>query len=208
MRVLGICGSPRRKESTTRYALSQALSAVQEADSRIEIDLLELSLFSYSGCRGCDTRCRETLDCAIQDDFTRHLIPLLKEEGLNGLILGSPVYFGSVTAQMKAFMDRSVVFRRNGFGLSHLAAGVLTVGKSRHGGQELAALDLIKYALIQGMVVVPDAPPTSHFGGLLWSGGKQGIERDHTGLESARNLGRNIARVVAGLSPDCSSASS
>lgn len=196
MKILGICGSPKGKNSTTRFALEKALEAAEKAG--VATQMLELRNFQFGGCRDCGT-CREELDCSLDDDFKHSLLPLLQEEDIKGMIYASPVYFGSVTAQMKAFIDRCVSFRRNGFVFQDRVAGVLTVGKSRHGGQELAAMDLVKNCLIQGMTVVPDRAPTSHFGGMLWSGHPDGIKKDQMGIETAENLGQRVAEIVIKL---------
>jgi multimeric flavodoxin WrbA len=196
MKVLGICGSPKKKNSTTLFALKKAMSAVEE--SGLKSQMLVLSQYSFSGCVDCGT-CRKKLDCSIDDDFKNSILPVLKDNEIKGMIYASPVYFGGVTWLMKAFLDRSLLFRRNDFKFEDRVAGVLTVGKSRHGGQELAALDLVKNCLIHGMIVVPDRPPTSHFGGMLWSGIPEGIENDQMGIETAVNLGKKVAEIVKRL---------
>jgi multimeric flavodoxin WrbA len=57
-------------------------------------------------------------------------------------------------SQLKAFFDRAVSFRRNGFRWENLISGALSVGRSRHGGQELTLFDIHRAALINGMIVV------------------------------------------------------
>jgi multimeric flavodoxin WrbA len=196
MKVLGICGSPKKKNSTTLFALKRAMAEVEE--SGLEPQMLDLSQYSFSGCVDCGA-CRKQLDCSIDDDFKHIILPVLKDPQIKGMIYASPVYFGGVTWLMKAFMDRSLLFRRNDFQFEDRVAGVLTVGKSRHGGQELAAMDLVKNCLIHGMIVVPDRSPTSHFGAMLWSGITDGIKNDQMGLETAVNLGKKVAEIVKKL---------
>lgn len=196
MKVVGICGSPKKQNSTTAFGLNKALESVEACGVRTE--LIELSRYSFQGCIDCG-KCRKEYTCSLDDDFTRELIPLLKDDDIKGIILASPVYFGGVTHLMKAFIDRCVVFRRNGFRFEGLVAAALTVGRSRNGGQELALMDLIKNSLIQGMTVVADASPTSHFGGILWSGNEQGIENDRPGIETAQNMGKRVGETVKKL---------
>ena len=196
MKVLGICGSPKKRNSTTLFALKKAMLAVEE--SGLKSQMLVLSQYSFSGCVDCGT-CRKKLDCSIDDDFKNSILPVLKDNEIKGMIYASPVYFGGMTWLMKTFLDRSLLFRRNDFKFEDRVAGVLTVGKSRHGGQELAAMDLVKNCLIHGMIVVPDRPPTSHFGGMLWSGIPEGIENDQMGIETAVNLGKKVAEIIKKL---------
>ncbi len=196
MKVLGICGSPKKKDSTTMFALEKAMEAVKK--SGLETQILALSGYTFSGCRDCGL-CRSVLDCSIDDDFKQAILPVLKDPDIKGMIYASPVYFGGVSWLMKGFMDRSYPFRRNGFAFENRVAGVLTVGRSRHGGQELAAMDVVKNCLIHGMIVVSDAPPTSHFGGMMWSGIPDGIDTDEMGIETAANLGKKVAEIVGKL---------
>ena len=193
MKIIGISGSPKKKNSTTLFALTKAMEAIQAQN--IETEILDLSQYNISGCIDCGF-CRKKLDCSQRDDFKNVIIEKLNDSDVKGMILSSPVYFGGVTSQMKAFLDRCVMFRRNGFLFEDKIAGVLTVGRSRNGGQELAAMDLVKNCLIQGMIVVPDASPTSHFGGILWSGHADGVDKDVTGIKTAVNLGKKVAQIV------------
>jgi len=196
MKIVGICGSPKGENSTTRFALNKALGAAERLG--VTVQLIELKDYQFTGCQDCGL-CRKQLDCSLNDDFKHKLLNLFKEKEIKGMIYASPVYFGGVTAQMKAFMDRCIPFRRNGYLFEDRVAGVLTVGKSRHGGQELTAMDLVKNCLIHGMTVVPDRSPTSHFGGMLWSGHPDGIENDKAGIETAENLGKRVAEIALKL---------
>lgn len=193
MKVLGISGSPKKKNSTTLFMLGKAMEVVK--NSGLETQVVTLSDYDFSGCIDCGF-CAKNFDCSIDDDYKQKIFPILKDPEVKGIIYASPVYFGGVTWKMKAFMDRSVLFRRNSFKFENLIAGALTIGKSRHGGQELTALDLIKNCLIQGMVVVPDCSPTSHFGGMAWSGIEGGIEEDKMGIQTSENLGKKVAEMV------------
>ena len=193
-KILGICGSPNKENSTTLFALRKALDVC--ANEGFDTEIIELSKYRFGGCIDCGA-CKKKLTCSQKDDFKEQLIPKLSDPAIAGIIFASPVYFGGVTGQMKSFIDRAVIFRRNGFLFANKVAGALTVGRSRNGGQELASLDVIKAALIHGMVVVPDAAPTSHFGANLWSGHADGIEGDSSGQDTAVNLGINMARHAA-----------
>ena len=196
MKIVGICGSPKKNGSTTLVGLKRALAKVEDAG--IDTDIIELSNYNFSGCKACGA-CKKTGFCTIDDSFSNKLFNILDDPEIKGFIFASPVYFAGVTSQMKTFMDRSVVFRRRGFDWENKVAGVVTIGNSRNGGQELAGMDLVAYAMLHGMVVVPDASPTSHFGGLLHGGHVGGVEKDDVGLETADNLGRKISEIVLKL---------
>jgi len=193
MKVVGISGSPRKGKSTF-YALETCLQAAKEAVSGIETILVELSEMKINGCIACG-KCMKVLECSQEDDFVK-MIPILSDSELAALVIATPVYFGSMTSQCKAFLDRCVMFRRNGFLLRNKVGGVIAVGGVRNGGQELAIQAVQAAMLVQDMVVVSEGRPTSHYGATLWSGHPDGIEKDAFGLETARNLGKRVAEVA------------
>jgi multimeric flavodoxin WrbA len=194
MKIVGISCSPRKGKST-KYALDVCLQAVKEMVPDIETMLIELSEMKMNGCVACG-KCMKVLECSQEDDFTK-MIPILSDPELAGLVVATPVYFGSMTSQCKAFLDRCVMFRRNGFLLRDKVGGVIAVGGVRNGGQELAIQAVQAAMLVQDMVVVSEGRPTSHYGATLWSGHPDGIEKDTFGLETARNLGKRVAEVAA-----------
>ncbi len=196
MKVVGISCSPRKGKSTF-YALETCLQAAKEAASGVETILIELSEMKINGCIACG-KCMKVLECSQEDDFPK-MIPILSGSelaGLSALVIATPVYFGSMTSQCKAFLDRCVMFRRNGFLMRNKVGGVIAVGGVRNGGQELAIQAVQAAMLVQDMVVVSEGRPTSHYGATLWSGYPDGIEKDAFGLETARNLGKRVAEVA------------
>ncbi len=193
MKIVGISCSPRKGKST-KFALDVCLQAVKEMVPDIETMLIELPEMKMNGCLACG-KCMKVLECSQEDDFPK-MIPILSDPELAGLVVATPVYFGSMTSQCKAFLDRCVMFRRNGFLLRNKVGGVIAVGGVRNGGQELAIQAVQAAMLVQDMVVVSEGRPTSHYGATLWSGHPDGIEKDTFGLETARNLGKRVAEVA------------
>lgn len=196
MKVIGICGSPKKEGSTTLIGLKKAINEVQKQG--LESEIIELSKYKFFGCDACNN-CKKTGFCSIDDDFTNKILPMLDNNDNKGFIFASPVYFGGVTSQMKAFIDRCVVFRRRGYEWENKVAGVITIGNSRNGGQELAAMDLVTFSMIHGMIVVPDASPTSHFGGIMHAGCDGGVTNDRIGLETSTNLGKKVGEITLKL---------
>jgi multimeric flavodoxin WrbA len=194
MKIVGISCSPRKGKST-KVAMEVCLQAVKETAPEAETALVELAEMKINGCVACG-KCTKVLECSQEDDFA-NMIPILSNSELAGLVVGTPVYFGSMASQCKAFLDRCVMFRRNGFLLRSKVGGVVAVGGFRNGGQELTIQAVQAAMLVQDMVVVSEGRPTSHYGATLWSGHPDGIEKDTIGLETARNLGRRVAEVAA-----------
>ncbi len=188
VKVVGICGSPR-KNGNTEILLREALRAAE--DRGAETELIRLAGLDINPCRACDS-CKKTGECAIDDDLND---VIERAASADGIIIGSPVYFGSVTAQTKMFMDRTRPLR-SGFRLSDKVGGAVTVGGSRNGGQETACNDIHNFFLIHEAVVVGDAAPTAHYGGTGVGGARGDTEKDAQGLETAGNLGRKVASVA------------
>lgn len=197
-KILGVAASPR-KDKSTHYLLEECLAEIQSTSSKLtkplKTELLSLAGKQIGGCIACG-KCNKGVLCSQKDDF-QDIIPLLSDPELRGIVLATPVYMGSMTAQAKAFLDRSVLFRRNGFLFKNLIGGVLTVGGSRNGGQELTIQAVHAAMLIHDMILVGDG---LHFGGTAWSNHPEGYEADEAGRETARLTGKRIAETVVLMS--------
>lgn len=120
----------------------------------------------------------------------------------DGIIIGSPVYYGTVTAQTKAFMDRCRPLGRAGMLLNYKVGGAIAVGGCRHGGQEKTLGAIIDYFILSGIFPV-GLTNTLQVGatGVAWRKGK--IEEDFWILEhllgkvtpfnEAYRLGKKVA---------------
>lgn len=104
MRVLAVNGSPRKTWSTATL-LESALAGA--ASRGAETELIHLYDLTYKGCVSCFA-CKlkggkSYGRCACTDE----LAPLLDAvEEIDALILGSPIYFGAVSGEMRSFMER------------------------------------------------------------------------------------------------------
>ena len=156
MMVVGISGSPR-KAGNTEFLLVEALGAAQERG--IQTEKILCSDLRLDFCTDCGD-CSRGKPCSKEDDMA-HVLTIL--EKADGIIVASPVYFGSVTAQLKALFDRTIPFRRQGLKLKDKFGCGITVGGSRNGGQEKALDCIHSWMHIHGMIVVGD---NSHFGGI------------------------------------------
>ncbi len=154
--VAGISGSPR-KAGNTEFLLSEALSTAEERD--FETVRLLCSDLKVEFCTDCGD-CSKGKTCPKQDDMAKVLDWLEKADGI---IVASPVYFGSITAQLKAVFDRTIPLRRQGFKLKDKVGCAIAVGGARNGGQEKALDCVHAWMLVHGMIVVGD---DAHFGGI------------------------------------------
>ncbi|MBU0967523.1 MAG: flavodoxin family protein [Proteobacteria bacterium] len=100
MKVLVFNGSPRRG-GNTQVLLSAVAKGVESAGGEIEIiRLADLNISPCQSCGGCD----KTGICVVKDDMG---LLYEKIDQVKRIILASPIYFYGVTAQAKAFVDRS-----------------------------------------------------------------------------------------------------
>jgi multimeric flavodoxin WrbA len=105
MKVIGINGSPRKKWNTATL-LTNALDGA--ASKGADTELVHLYDLDFKGCISCFA-CK-TIDsphsgkCAVKDGLS----PLLEkiEKEADAIVLGSPIYFGSMTGEMRSFMER------------------------------------------------------------------------------------------------------
>jgi multimeric flavodoxin WrbA len=98
-KVLGISGSPRRG-GNTELLLDRVLEGAKVAGA--EIEKIVLNELDFCPCQECG-ECDKTGVCTIQDDMQE---VYQKLEGADAVILASPIFFGSLSAQAKMMIDR------------------------------------------------------------------------------------------------------
>ncbi len=104
MKTIAVNGSPR-KNWNTAILLENALKGAVSEGSKTE--LIHLYNLNFKGCISC-FKCKKHGGknfgkCAVKDDLT----PVLKKiDKADVLIIGSPIYIGSVSGEMKSFMER------------------------------------------------------------------------------------------------------
>ena len=210
--ILGISGSPRKDANTDRM-LQYALEAAKSVGD-IETETIYLRDYEIHNCKGCFACCREAgardggiHACALFRDGMDEIYPKLK--ACDGLIIASPVYFQSVSAQVKQFMDRTEGLLRYGtsqyqYGLQNKVGGGLVGGGNRNAGEELTMLELQAFFQVHDMIVVGsggEPTPGCYNGGACTTYPQKGDVRDavladELGMKSCRNLGIRVAKTV------------
>jgi multimeric flavodoxin WrbA len=99
MKVLGIMGSPR-VGGNSDILMDEALAGAKAAGADVEKIILDK--LKISGCHDCK-KCNETGICVIKDDMQEIHKKILEADAI---IHSCPVYFWSMTAQMKTYLDR------------------------------------------------------------------------------------------------------
>jgi len=191
IKIIGVACSPRRGK-TTAQALAICLDATREvAPDTIETELIELADLEIPGYIAAGI----PLKPGHKDDFG-DVAAKLVDGRVRGILIGTPVYFGSMTSLCKAFLDRCFALRARKFALANKVGGVVAVGGVRNGGQELTIQCVQSALLCQEMIVVGDGRPTCHTGATVWNSGNDDISQDEFGVGTVKNLGRRVAEVA------------
>ena len=194
IRIVGVSCSPREGK-TTATSVKAALDAAKKVDPRIETELIDLGGLEISGSLGGSTSADAQQP---KDDFDLMVLPRLRDPVPDGLIIGSPSYFRTMSAMCKAFLERIAVLRSPALLLANKPVGVLSVGAYRNGGQELV-IEQIQTAMLCHEVMIVGGKPPAHQGATLWNAYKDDITKDEFGMESAKKLGIRVAEAALRL---------
>ena len=179
-RILLINGSPNEK-GCTYTALSEL--AMQLEKHGVETELLYLGTDPVSGCTAC--RACGGLGKCVMDDAVNEIGRRLEE--FDGIVMGSPVYYGGPSGQLCAFLDR--LFFAYGAGMAgKLAASVVSC---RRGGATAAFDRLNKYPAMNNMVIVG-----SQYWNQIHGSNAAQAKEDAEGLQTMRVLGENMAWLL------------
>lgn len=181
--VVGINGSPN-DDGNTAFLVRKVLQAAKEAGAATELlhvmDILKDQDKPF--CDVCSSPCNESCyeDTRLEEAFET----MAKADAL---VIGSPVYFGTVSAQLKAIFDKSRALRGKKAFAGTVGAAV-SVGASRFGGQETTVRTIHDIMMVHGMTVVSDSSISESIGhhGVC---GQRPAESDAEAIKSARVTG-------------------
>lgn len=133
-------------------------------------------------------QCIENRDqrCAFNDDIVNECIEKMIKA--DGIILGSPVYFSDVTAEMKALIDRAGFVSMAHDGLFKRKGGTAVVVQRRNGATH--SLNTLCYFLLSQDVIVPGRQTV----GVGRDVGD--VSRDEESIADAKNAGTNLAWLL------------
>jgi len=187
VKAIGIVGSPR-KNGNTEILTEHTLRAI--AEEGLETELIRLAGLDIRPCNACMV-CREEepQPCPINDDLLPIYNKMLEAEAI---ILASPVYFGSATALLKAFIERTgyIAYRKKPF--AGKVGGPLVV--ARRAGENFTFAELMFWFHVMGMIM-----PGSTYWNVAIGRDKGDVWDDEEGLATAWNFGKNIAFLVKKL---------
>ena len=179
-KVILLNGSPRTKGCTAE-ALSEMISVFRKEG--IETKLVQVGSKSIRGCVACGG-CARTGKCVYND-----LVNEVAEEfeKADGLVIGSPVYYGSPNGTLLSFLDR--LFYSTRFS-KQMKVGAAVVS-CRRGGNTASFDVLNKYFTISGMPVA-----SRTYWNQVHGFRAEDVRKDEEGLQTMRNLARSMAFMI------------
>ena len=186
MKVIAIVGSPRTGGNTEILA-AHTLQAI--AEEGLETEIVRLAGLDIKPCTAC-MACKTQETCSIKDDF----FPVYETmKRADGIILASPVYYGSATALIKSLMERAgYISRYNGEPFRGKAGGALAV--ARRAGQNFTFAQLTLWFQILGFFI-----PGSTYWNVATARDKGEVTADTEGMSTAWDFGKNLAFLIKKL---------
>ena len=182
-KVLLLNGSPHPR-GCTAAALEEMIRTFEQEG--IETELIQVGAKDIRGCISCG-KCGQLKRCVF-DDLVNEVAPKLKEA--DGLVVGSPVYYGSPNGTILSFLDR--LFYSSHFS-KHMKVGAVVVS-CRRGGNTASFDVLNKYFTISGMPVA-----SSTYWNQVHGFTAEDVGKDLEGLQTMRNLARNMAFMIRAI---------
>ena len=189
MKVVAFNGSPR-KDGNTFIALNIVLDELK--NEGIQTELFQIGSDDIKGCDVC-LLCKKTADgfCAIKSDSLNQALRDIY--GSEGFIIGSPTYFGSLTPEAKAFIDRVGYCSRAGGSMlkRKVAAGIAI---ARRAGSVNVCHQINNMLLLSQCII-----PASTYWNIGVANAKGEIMEDKEGVETFKTLGQNMAWLLKKL---------
>ncbi len=180
MKVLLIYGSPH-EFGCTYTALKEIEKTLNK--ELIDTEILRIGNKPIAGCIACMT-CKRIHKCIFNEDKVNKVIEDLPN--IDGIIVGSPVYYAGPSGQLCAFLDR-LFYVGSGFE-GKLGAAIVSC---RRGGAATAFDRLNKYFTINSMPVV-----SSQYWNMVHGFTPDDVKQDLEGLQTMRTLAKNMARLL------------
>jgi multimeric flavodoxin WrbA len=187
LKVLAISGSPR-PQGNTYHLLHEALKVLEQQG--LETAYISLHDKQVLPCKACMKCATDKNRCAQEDDF--HPIFTAMSQA-DGLLVGSPVYFGSATPNLMALLDRAGYVARMGDNPFYRKVGSPIV-VARRAGVNFTYSQLQFWFVIMGMFV-----PGSTYWPIAYGLKPGEVTQDAEGMKTVDNLAENLAWLMKKL---------
>lgn len=183
-KFLFINGSPN-ENGCTQAAMDEVIHVLNE--NGIETEKLWLGKKAMPDCMAC-MKCQEIGKCVFQDQVNE--IGARIDE-FDGIIVGSPVYYGGPNGRLTSFLDRLFFSVPDDKFNGKLGASIVSC---RRGGASAAFERLNQYFLMENMHVV-----SSQYWNQVHGFSAEDVKKDEEGLQTMRTLGRNIVWLLKAI---------
>ena len=188
-KVVLISGSPKA-EGNTAQLIKECARVIQEQG--VETEIVSFADRKIESCTACG-KCSELGRCSLEDGLNEIIDKIRKAQGL---IVGSPVYFGTARGDVMAALQRiGYVSRKGGDYLAGKVGGPIAV--ARRGGQTFTLQEMLMFFLINDMVV-----PGSTYWNMVFGRLPGEVWQDKEGIETIRHFADNVAKLVKKLYTD------
>ena len=128
IRILGVSGSPR--EASTAYLVKEGLKYAEKSSKPVVTEFFSLKGKTINFCVHCDYCVREKKGCVHNDDMLEAYEKIARADAF---FVGSPVYNGSISGQLKTFFDRcrAIVAKNPDVLRNKVGAGLAVPGRGR-----------------------------------------------------------------------------
>ena len=183
-----ISGSPK-SDGNTAQLMNDCAKIIQEQG--VEAEVISFAGMSIHSCNACG-KCSETGKCDI-DDGLNEIIEKIR--GAKGLIVASPVYFGTARGDVMSALQRiGYISMRSDHFLSGMVGGPVAV--ARRGGQTSTLQEMLMFFLINDMIV-----PGSTYWNMVFGRLPGEVWKDQEGIDTIRHFAANVANLVKKLNP-------
>lgn len=190
MKVLGIVGSPRRG-GNTQQVMEEFLQSCTEEGLQTEIILLaDLNIRPCQECLFCKTNRKCKND---RDDFLPVYNKMLNSDAI---VVASPVFFGSATAEITALLDRAGYLGiAMGRPFEKKVGGAIAV--ARRAGHNFTLMQLLHFFLYHGMII-----PGSTYWNIVIGKEPGEVLQDTEGMATVKNFAGNLAWLLKKIHQD------
>jgi len=183
MKVIAFNGSPHN-DGVIQRALD--IMAGELGREGIETEIIQVGKENIRGCVDC-RKCRELGKCAFGDDLVNDAAEKIGKA--EGIIIGSPVYYGSIAGNFKCFLDRLFF---SGLNIKFKAAAAV-VSCRRSGGINTFH-QMNNYFNLAQAFIVPSA-----YWNVIHGNSSEELEKDEEGLYLVKTSARNMAWLIKAL---------
>jgi len=189
MKVIALNGSPRLIGNTSNilHEVSDVLEMEGIETEHVQLYSSRLSL--CNDCRSCEIRGDGR--CILEDDDLNDIVYMMREA--DGLILASPCYYGSYSAQMKIFLERAgMILEKGDKGLKRKVGGAIVV--NAHDGGSMVYSQLVHWMLRNQMIVCGGMPAP-----VVTALNSPQYQNDKEGMKGVIGLAKEMAWVISKL---------